>query len=122
MKPVITLESMLGIDWERIDSCCSIRALTIDGLKPFVNVEVLTRRYYQMKNGNSGDSSYRNEIPGKLDFFIESVLVPHSRIATSPSIKLIRCYDGRTTEITLSKHALRSIIYDSIMTYFRDIN
>lgn len=122
MRPVIALESMLGLDWPMIESYCSIKALPIDGLRPFVNVDDLTRRYCRLKSDCLVKRLPRSEMPSKLDFFIESVLYPHSRITTSPDIKLLRCHDGKMTEITLSRRALKSIIYDGIMTSFRGID
>lgn len=122
MRPVIALESMLGLDWPVIESYCSVKALPIDGLRPFVNVDDLTRRYCRLRRDSLVKRLHRGEVPSKLDFFIESVLLPHSRIATSPDVRLVRYYDGKMTEITLSKKALRSIIYDGIMTSFRDVS
>lgn len=121
MRPVIALESMLGLDWSVIESYCSVKALPIDGLRPFVDVGDLTRRYCRLKSNALTRRLPQSEVPSKLDFFIESILFPHSRIATSPDIKLVRYYDGKMTEITLSKRALKSIIYDGIMASFRGI-
>lgn len=122
MSPVITLESMLGLDWAVIESYCAIKALPIDGVRPFVNVDDLTRRYCKLSSDSLVKRLSRSEVPSKLDFFIESVLYPHSRIALSPDIKLAWCYNGEMTEVTLSKRALKSIIYDGIMANFRGTN
>lgn len=113
---------MLGLDWGKLESCCPVKVLSVDGLRPFVDVDTLTKRYCRLKSDSLRGQSCRGKIPGRLDFFIESVLIPHSRIATSPDIKLVRCYDGKTTQITLSRYAMRSVIYDAIMTYYRDVN
>lgn len=122
MSPVIAFESMLGLDWPLIESYCSVKALPIDGLRPFVDVDDLTRRYCRLKKDRLVRRLPRSQMPDKIDFFIESILFPHSRIATSPDIKLTRYYDGKMTEIILSKKALKSIIYDSIMTSFKAIS
>ena len=122
MSPVIALESMLCLDWSMIESYCSIKALPINGLRPFVDVSDLTKRYCRLRSDSLVRRPPRSKVPNKLDFFIESVVLPHSRIATSPNIKLARYYDGKMTEITLSKKALKSIIHDAIMTSFRDNN
>ena len=113
---------MLCLDWPTIESYCSIKALPINGLRPFVDVSDLTRRYCRLRSDSLVRRLSRSDMPSKLDFFIESVLFPHSRVATSPDIKMARYYDGKMIEITLSKKALKSIIYDAIMTSFRDNN
>lgn len=116
---MIELECMLGIDFAKIEALSEIRAITLSGLRPFVDISMLTSAYCRW-NGNALDSmQYKGKKPGKLDFFLDNLLVKNSRLQLEESVRLLRKTESGDTEVKLTRLALKSLINDALMKSMR---
>lgn len=113
---------MLGIDYAKIESLSGIRAVTLSGLRPFVDISMLTSVYCRWDSNALNSMQYNGKKPGKLDFFLDNLLVNNSRLQLEQSVRLIKKTEDGDTEVKLTRLALKSLINDALMRSMKELH
>lgn len=113
---------MLGIDYAKIESLSGIRAVTLSGLRPFVDISMLTSAYCRWDSNALNSMQYSGKKPGKLDFFLDNLLVNNSRLQLEQSVRLIKKTEDGDTEVKLTRLALKSLINDALMRSMKELH
>lgn len=113
---------MLGIDYARIEALSELRVITLSGLRPFVDIQMLTSVYCRWNSNALNSMQYSGKRPGKLDFFLDNLMIRSSRLQLRQSVRLIKKSENGDAEVKLTRLALKSLVNDALMRSMRDFH